>query len=665
MMSLGKGYISQYKLFFDFVATLDHLNVPLLECSVPAIVASLEPSHLKDKTNLVTGRLHWLGGRDLVNVFKFFSAITIARTDATNYLTGELIEKTYKKMVCAEHQSDGEIIREAMMLLVNISNYRLEGVTDYLKTHLVRPRYSTLKTLAAISSRHADQFVKHLPGILERVKVMTELDIDSSLEIVIYDLMQTFSHILLNYLKEREEEERKQFSDCIQLILDVICATCPKDLHQDPRKVLDNLPSMRVPKNKSVEDLVKHKPWPTERPNVFEFHHSVQIYRDISYTIEEGQAAMSYYVQEILTDKDRRQDIVSYLLPLLRSPFPVANVPSTLFFSELLLHPGLLEKTLVKNLMDAMMEKARSSDSIEGSLALKALQNATEGSPGLALACLVKNVDVLYDILQGQRQPIVIIEISKTFSRMTRWMKPKKHQEKLHKMIEFCKGYMNDGDPTLQTHSLELFADLAQRYIEDGSKNFQLHVKSCLSTMFIKLHGEDIHVVAAGTVALFHSLPYIRCQVLRQLLGGDSSGNTRLRSVYKYMGRKQPDLITMMLLQSIKLLGVVENHRAILKHLEMLTDSIYVDELPDRTLIDMCRNLNIMFYPRNPSVKWLINAAMDILSTKWDLVDSLRRFHNKEIAQFRSDACVRCERCKKRTDDVLIRKGLEFPQNFA
>ncbi|XP_071985831.1 uncharacterized protein [Engystomops pustulosus] len=633
------GSISAHN-FFDFVATLDHLNLPLLKCCVPAIVTSMEPKHLLIKTSMLSDHLHWLGGRDLANVLNFFSVIVFARPDAI-YLNAQLIEKTCKQMVYAEHQGDGDIAREAMMLLLNISSYRFECVIFFLMTYLDCPRYWIMKTLAAISSKHADKIIKHLPEILAKVKSMTEFTIDRHVGIAIYHLMQTFSDILL---KEERESERKLFPECIKLIVDVTCVTCP-EVHQDRRNTPDQQTSTTTEKPKTVEELIKHKPWPSERSNDFAIHHTLQAHPDTSLTIDEGQNAMFYYVQEILTDKKRQQDLIKYLLPVLQSSLHAANITSTVFFSELLRHPGIIDRKVMTHLITVMMEKASSPDQVERLLAVKALGNATEGSPKFVLPTFLKHVNILFEILQEPRQPIFITEVLKTFSKLSRIMKPKNHQETFHKIIELCKQYMNDMDAAIQAQSLELFVDLAQRYSGSKSQYFKQHVQDCLSTLFIKLHSEDIRIVATGTAALFHSLPFIHCKEQRKLLGGNSSGRTHLWSIYEKIGQKQPNLTAMMILQCVKLLWVVEDRKAVLKHLEMLTDSIPAEELPSQDLRVICRNLNILLYHGNPTREWAVNATFDILSTKWGRDELLRVHPNPEMKEFWRKTYIMCDRC--------------------
>lgn len=116
------GHPSEYKTFTDFVATLDLLSVPLFEGSMLGIVLSMEPSHLIIKTELLEKYLGLLEEPDMINVFKFFSTISIARTDAGEFLTDGLIDKICQQMVYSESHNQQDVTGAAMTLLSNIGS---------------------------------------------------------------------------------------------------------------------------------------------------------------------------------------------------------------------------------------------------------------------------------------------------------------------------------------------------------------------------------------------------------------------------------------------------------------------------------------------------------------------------------------------------------------
>ncbi|KAM4045206.1 maestro heat-like repeat-containing protein family member 2A [Anomaloglossus baeobatrachus] len=526
----------------DLLASLDLLTVPLLEDSIPGIVSSFELGEIKTMTSELIKHLDDLDGRYLVNALLFLSAITSARADAADFLTTELIDKTYRHMRRAESERHPGITGAAMTLLANIAVYHCEEVMELLEMDEEHPQNSVLKTLSLICSH-----------------------------------------------TNRDWKERRSAAQTIQ----------------------------------SMDDLITHTQYQAGPPESFDFwnhllHPSYGLINhqddgDVLQDTDTMQAAMCYYITCVLTDEERKK-VVHYLLIAIRSAVRKSKIISVMFFSELLRHPELLEKTMTKALILLMVSKVDSSDELEVCLAIEAIGNACEGAPRQVHQLKDVIFGCLYRKLSSFRMLKVVIKSFQALSKFVNLLKRSKLGGSFGKIVSLCTDNLNHPNLQIQANSISLFADLAKN-CNRNKRDFSKHIRSCLSDFLIKLHSKDQQVKAAGITALLHCLPYIGCNNVEELLSADGE---KYCKIYEQLRQKEPALLEKMMLHSMELLYLRDEIDAILKHLTMIRDALPYEKLCPTALCAVfkrLRRLSTLFYI--PEAQEASYRAMDILGTKW------------------------------------------------
>ncbi|XP_077155376.1 uncharacterized protein LOC143817786 [Ranitomeya variabilis] len=333
------------------------------------------------------------------------------------------------------------------------------------------------------------------------------------------------------------------------------------------------------------------------------------------------QAEMYHYVTCVLFDEERRK-IIHYLLIALRSAVRKSTLISMLFFSELLLHPELLEK-MAKDVILLLAPKMDSSDRLEVCLAVEAMGNTCKGAPRQVHQLKDLIYDCLYSKLNGHWKLKEVIERLKALSKFVTLLKRSKFGSKFERIVYRCTKYLNHLNPKIRTYSTSLFADLAKSCNRD-KRGFSHHVRTFLPELLIKLHSKDQQEKASSIAALLHCLPYIGCKKVQELLCADGENSCK---IYQHLGQKEPALLMRMMLHSIKytVLCMANELDAVMKHLTMIRDALPYEELYPLALSDVfigLRKLNSQTH--SPKVQEASNRAIDILGTKWKSIRTVK-----------------------------------------
>ncbi|XP_066450939.1 protein maestro-like [Eleutherodactylus coqui] len=262
--------------------------------------------------------------------------------------------------------------------------------------------------------------------------------------------------------------------------------------------------------------------------------------------IEKCPTAMSIYINDTITDENRSK-VIHHLLKAITSPSRTTRIIGVMFFSKLFHHAELLEKSPTMDILRALAEKIHSTDDVEAYFAIKALGNATKGAP--------REVEILKDIiidsylrrLCGRVQLEVSIQILKAVSKYFRLLRRSTLGSIFDRIASCCTNYVDHPHPLIQAGYFELFADLAQNYVQKMCGGFKKYVKEFLPELLVKLHSKDPQLKASAVAALLHSLPHIRCQNAEQLLNDDRRNISKL---YEQLGQEESAfLVTMKLIK--------------------------------------------------------------------------------------------------------------------